>query len=136
MWKWLKPKASKSDRTSFAKVSPGQLQRKCACGQHTTGGAECEDCKKKNESSIQRRASNAAGPAGVPPIVDEVLRSPGQPLDPGTRAFFEPRFGQDFSQIRTHTDSQAGESAKAVNAHAYTVGNQIVFGPNQPQPET
>jgi hypothetical protein len=135
MWNWLKPKASKSDVTSFAAVSRGQLQRKCACGQHTTGGAECDDCKKKNESSIQRRASSA-GPAAVPPIVDEVLRSPGQPLDTGTRAFFEPRFGRDFSQVRTHRDPQAGESAKAVNAHAYTVGNQIVFGPSQPKPET
>jgi len=135
MWKWLKPKASKGDAPSFAAASRGQLQRKCACGQHTSGGAECEDCKKKNESSVQRRASPANEPAAVPPIVHEVLRSPGQPLDPGTRAFFEPRFGQDFSQVRTHTDSQAGESAKAVGAHAYTVGNQIVFAPNQLQPE-
>jgi Domain of unknown function (DUF4157) len=40
----------------------------------------------------------------------------------------EPRFGQDFSHVRVHADAQAAESASAVNAHAYAVGNQIVFG--------
>jgi hypothetical protein len=45
---------------------------------------------------------------GVPPIVHEVLRSPGQPLDPVTRAFMEPRFGHDFSKIRAHKDNRAG----------------------------
>lgn len=135
MWKWLKPKVSNGGGASFAVASRGQLQRKCACGRHTTGGAECEDCKRKNESSVQRRPAEANGPAAVPPIVNEVLQSPGQPLDPGTRAFFEPRFGKDFSQVRTHTDARAGESAKAVGAHAYTLGSEIVFAPHQLQPE-
>jgi hypothetical protein len=55
------------------------------------------------------------------------LRSSGQLLDLGTRAFFEPRFGHDFSQVRVHTDAKAAESARAVNALAYTVGSDIVF---------
>src|SRR5919199_2087942 len=63
----------------------------------------------------------------VPPIVDEVLRSPGQPLDTDTRTFMESRFGYDFSQIQIHTDAKAAESAKAINALAYTVGRDIVF---------
>jgi hypothetical protein len=66
--------------------------------------------------------------AGVPPIVNEVLRSPGQPLDAKKRAFFEQRFRHDFSQVRIHSDMKAAESAKAVKAQAYTVGRDIVFG--------
>src|SRR5436309_2773031 len=61
----------------------------------------------------------------VPPIIQDVLRSPDQPLDAGTRAFMEPRFGQDFSQVRVHTDAKAAESTRAVNALAYTVGQHI-----------
>jgi hypothetical protein len=43
----------------------------------------------------------------------------------------EPRFGRDFSQVRVHTDARAAESAQAVNAFAYTVGQDIVFGAGQ-----
>src|SRR5207244_11233244 len=66
----------------------------------------------------------------------EVLNSPGQPLDESTRAFMEPRFGHDFSRVRVHTDSQAAESARAVNALAYTVGPDIVLGADQYKPGT
>lgn len=72
----------------------------------------------------------------VPPIVHEVLRSPGQPLDDDTRAFMEPRFGQDFSRVRVHTDTKASESAQAVNALAYTVGRDVIFGAGQYQPQS
>jgi hypothetical protein len=64
----------------------------------------------------------------APPLVDEVLRSSGQPLDPATRAFMEPRFGRDLSQVRVHSDSKAAESAQSVDALAYTSGHNIVFG--------
>jgi Domain of unknown function (DUF4157) len=72
----------------------------------------------------------------VPPIVQEVLRSPSQPLDPATRAFMEPRFGHDFTRVRIHTDAKAAESACAVNALAYTVGQDVVFGRGQYVPHT
>ena len=71
--------------------------------------------------------SNLDG-TGAPPIVHDVLGSPGQPLDAATRAMMEPRFGHDFGKVRVHTDTCANESAHAVNALAYTVGPQIVFG--------
>ncbi len=64
----------------------------------------------------------------MPFIVHDVLRSPGQPLDAEARAFMEPRFGHDFGNVRVHTDAKAAESAWAVDAHAYTVGPDIVFG--------
>jgi outer membrane protein OmpA-like peptidoglycan-associated protein len=63
--------------------------------------------------------------------VHDTLRSPGQRLDAATRAFFEPFFGHDFSQVRVHTDTRAAESARAVNALAYTVGRDVVLGGGQ-----
>lgn len=87
------------------------------------------------QSLVQRRASGSAtGLAEPPPTVYDVLNSPGQPLDMATRAFFEPRFGQDFSQVRVHTGSTAEKSAGNLNAHAYTVGHDIVFANGQFSP--
>ena len=72
-----------------------------------------------------------AGQIVAPPVAHEALRSPGQPLDAATRAFMEPRFGHDFSQVRVHTDSSAAVSAKALHARAYTVGSNVAFADNQ-----
>ena len=74
-----------------------------------------------------RRLPPSSFQSAVPPIVHEVLRSSGKPLDREIRAFFEPRFGHDFCKVRVHVGSQAAESAHAVNAMAYTLGNSIVF---------
>ena len=62
------------------------------------------------------------------------LRGSGQPLSQSELAFFEPRFGNDFSQVRVHADSQAAETAQALNARAFTLGQDIVFGAGQYQP--
>jgi LysM repeat protein len=59
--------------------------------------------------------------------VDEVLRSPGRPLDAGTRTAMGAAFGFDFGRVRVHDDTRASESARAVDAVAYTVGSHIVF---------
>lgn len=72
----------------------------------------------------------------APPIVDEVLRSPGERLDPSGRRFFEQRFGHDFSHVRVHRDAQAQRSAQAVAARAYSVGEHIVFNSGQYAPES
>ncbi len=72
----------------------------------------------------------------VPPLVHAVLRSPGQALDPATRGFMEPRFGQDFAAVRVHTGATAARSAEAVDAQAYTVGHNIVFGADRFAPGT
>jgi hypothetical protein len=85
-------------------------------------------------SPLQRKSGGSEQPGTAPPIVNEVLRAPGQPLDAATRNFMEPRLGCDFNQVRVHTDAKAAESAKAVNALAYTVGQDIVFGAAQFQP--
>jgi Domain of unknown function (DUF4157) len=72
----------------------------------------------------------------APPIVDEVLRSPGQPLDASMQARMSSRFGHDFSRVRVHADAVANASAVAVGARAYTVGHDVVFGPAAYAPAT
>ncbi len=111
------------------------LQRACACGQHSGNGGECEACRQKR-LGLQRQAISQTTPNTAPPIVHDVLRSSGQPLDAATRSFMEPRFGQDFSGVRVHTDGKAAESARVVNALAYTVRRDIVFGAGQYTPGT
>ncbi|MGB8341278.1 MAG: DUF4157 domain-containing protein [Chthoniobacterales bacterium] len=76
-----------------------------------------------------------AGQVIALPIVYEGLRSPGQPLDSSTKAFFESRFAHDFGKVRVHAGEMAAKSAEAVNARAYTVGGDIVFGTGQYRPE-
>lgn len=117
-------------------VPAAQAQGVCACG-----GA-CPTCQATHQSqtrrplSIQRLQANDARHTAAPPIVEQVLRSPGRPLDAATSDFFGPRFGHDFSRVRIHTDAQAATSARRINARAYTAGRAIVFGPGQYQPAT
>jgi uncharacterized protein DUF4157 len=68
--------------------------------------------------------------------VDAGLRSPGQPLDQATRAILEPSFGRDFGHVRVHADAQAAESARAVDALAYTAGQDVVFAAGRYRPES
>jgi hypothetical protein len=89
-----------------------------------------------NQSTERLLRARLEGSASVPPIVYEALQSPSQPLDPSTRASLEGRLGHDFGQVRVHTDAKAAESARAVGAQAYTVGNSVVFGAGQYAPQT
>ncbi len=77
---------------------------------------------------LQRSSRAAPGSAIAPPLVNDVLRTSGEPLDRATREFMEPRFQHDFSNVRVHRDDDARRSAAAVHARAYTVGSHIVFG--------
>ncbi len=113
-------------RTTFR---PG-LQRACTCG------GTCKDCQENAAIAQRATAANAAQAGTAPPIVHQVLQSPGQPLDAASREFMEPRFGADFGAVRVHTDSQAAESARRVDALAYTVGSHVVFGAGQYAPRT
>jgi outer membrane protein OmpA-like peptidoglycan-associated protein len=64
------------------------------------------------------------------------MASPGKPLDAKTRAFFEPRFGHDFSRVRVHSGSEAAASARAVDASAFTAGQHIAFDSGKYEPHT
>lgn len=64
------------------------------------------------------------------------LKGGGQPLSPSLRAYFEPRFGQDFSSVRLHTDANGASAARSVNAKAFTLGSDVAFAAGQYSPET
>lgn len=72
----------------------------------------------------------------APDSVDSVLANPGRPLDTTLRQDMESRFSCDFSRVRVHSGAVAEQSAQDVNAHAYTVGHNIVFGAGRFAPET
>jgi Domain of unknown function (DUF4157)/D-alanyl-D-alanine carboxypeptidase len=127
--------------TSFAPERSPLLQRKCPCGGAPGPTGECKECRKKREAGMALRkvthpSSLIPHPSEAPPIVHEVLRGSGQPLDGATRFFMESRFGHDFGAVRVHTDAKAAESAWAVKALAYTVGRDVVFGAGQYAPQT
>src|SRR6266568_5813876 len=103
------------------------VQRQCSCG------GTCESCQGKSveeepESKVvQRQSASASNGDEIADANVIPTDSPGHPLDHGTRAFMEPRFGTDFSDVRVHTDSRAAESADALAANAYTTGRDIYF---------
>ncbi|KAF5424633.1 MAG: protein of unknown function (DUF4157) [Candidatus Methanomarinus sp.] len=66
----------------------------------------------------------------------QAIQYDSQPQSKSERAYFEPRFGVDFSQVRLHSDAQASESARALNAKAYTLGQDVVFGTARYAPKT
>jgi hypothetical protein len=110
----------------------GILQRKCTCGDSGT----CSEYQQKEKMLIQRKAKEGNGRNEVPHIVHEVLSSPGQSLDKDIRTLMESGFGHDFGQVRVHTDGKAADSATEVNALAYTVGRDMVFGQGKYAPRT
>jgi hypothetical protein len=101
----------------------------------------CSECEEElrqqpmiEEEEILQTKETSGKTAQLTPDIEasvKALRGRGQPLPHSVRAFFEPRFGHDFSRVRVHTDARAGESARKVNALAYTVGHDIVFGAGQ-----
>jgi hypothetical protein len=100
-----------------AAASP-QLSRKCAI---------CEQEEEATTLQAKPAATSAAAGSEAPAVVHEVLHLPGQPLDPHIREFFESRFGRNFGDVRIHTGNRANESARAVNAFAYTLDHHVVF---------
>src|SRR2546423_5672765 len=135
----MKAQLPSQAQASFTPAPSLLLRRKCACGDHSSGA--CAECAQKKQTTLQRAVGDAhvrehETAASAPPIVHDVLRSTGQTLDAPTRTLMESRFGHDFSQVCVHTDAKASQSARAVNARAYTVGRDIVFGSGRYVPET
>jgi len=123
---------------SLSRIAMGTpLQRKCACG----GSGECDACGE--ERKVQKKPQLSAladaqtrSTASLPAAVRTGVESAGRPLDTKTRRDMEQRFGVDFSQVRIHSGAQAAESARAVDALAYTTGRDIVFGSGKFEPHT
>ena len=92
----------------------------------------------KTDAPVQRKEQTAealpvpqSAAANIQP-----LRGGGSELPASTRAFFEPRFGADFSHVRVHTDPRAEEAAKSIGAKAFTLGNDIAFASGQYSPDS
>ena len=95
--------------------------------------------EKKIPLQISRKSDSSGGETNIPTKLEsqiDSLKSTGQPLSDSTRAFFEPRFGADFNDVRLHTDANAQKTAVDINARAFTVGNNIAFGSGQYSPDT
>lgn len=125
-----------SEGTQISPIAAPILQRKCACGGTPGPDGECAACRAKRLAMQRLSSSTNEQVTGISPAVQSVLKSPGQPLPQAARSFMEPLFGQDFSRVRVHINTQASESARAVNALAYTMGPHIVFGSGSYAPET
>ncbi|MDT5267905.1 MAG: hypothetical protein QOH49_91 [Acidobacteriota bacterium] len=104
-------------------------EKPCACG------GSCARCGGGKEPLVRRKADAGQGGQSAPDSFALGL-GPGRPLDLRTRAFFEARFNQDFGHVRVHTDAQAADSARAVNAQAYTLGGNVVFDRGRFSPDT
>lgn len=131
------PYERQADRIANAITSTAQpmLARKCASCEST--GSSCASCAAEPEETMQRKTESSASTAGASTPANPVHSLDAcAPLNPETRVLMEPRFGADLSPVRVHTDSRAAESARSVNALAYTIGRDIVFGAGQYAPQT
>jgi hypothetical protein len=93
-----------------------------------TVSRKCSECE---EEKLQRKEISNDSTSYAPRIVQDVLSSGGRPLDAAARAFMEPRFNRNFSNVKIHDNSIAAKSADSINALAYTSGNNIVFNSGQ-----
>jgi hypothetical protein len=92
----------------------------------------------EEEEPIQPKGNSSSAVVSAPGIESSInsLKGGGQPLSESVRNYFEPRFGYDFSGVKVHNDSEASETAKSINAKAFTTGTNIVFNAGQYSPET
>ena len=105
------------------KQDANQIQRKCA------------DCEKEEEENLQMKQDTSQSFNATELQTDNIKPGKnGMPLPTETRMDFESRFGHDFSKVRVHHDSESVDSAKAISAKAFTLGNNIVFGSGQFNP--
>lgn len=122
--KVMRMRDSTQSESAFFSPALNGIQRKC---QH------CEE-----EEKLHRKENSDAETPGSNELDNYVgsLGTSGQAFPENSRQFFEPRFGQNFSNVRIHTDSVAAKSAQSINALAYTTGNNIVFNNGQYSPES
>jgi hypothetical protein len=101
-------------------------------------GIQRQEESEEEEEPVQAKRENSKTSPGTFDLGARVrsLRGGGTALPPGTRHFFEERFGSDFGDVRVHSSPQASEAAKSAHAHAFTIGRDIVFGQGRYTPES
>ncbi len=116
-----------------------KVQTKSVANQITPFIQRQVEPEKRKEEALQTNklssSQTSTGSSGLQARIT-ALKGGGHPLPLSERAFFEPRFGTDFSQVRIHADSRAAETSRAFNARAFTFGQDIVFGAGQYQPRS
>lgn len=123
--------ATRAQQVSSVRAAP-VTQRACSC--QSTSNSGCARC---GPGLLQRSPTNAGEHSDrATRSIHDVIQSAGQPLSDSVRNYMEPRLGHDLSNVRVHTAPKATLSAKAVAAHAYTVGQHVVFGASEYRPET
>lgn len=121
------PDSNTSD-TIQRKKQPPAIRRACAARKG----------KKKEERRISRKEASSGSPLVTAELESRVnsLRGGGQPLPQSTQSFFGARFGRDFSDVRVHTDTLSATTSHDMNARAFTLGSDIVFGSGQFAPNS
>jgi hypothetical protein len=128
------PEEEEADRVAdhIMRMPEPAVQRKCeACN----AGGPCPKC---DEEKVQRKATSEHSPKVSHSVASQIasLHGTGQPLPASTRAFFEPRFGHNFGQVRVHAGGEASETARSMHARAFTFGKDISFGAAQYAPDS
>src|SRR4051812_42019172 len=122
----LAPPRAGFGRVTSAAVDPSAIQRRCA---------RCEDeDQARSEGAIQRRGHGDPAVTSAVAAAVGALGQGGEPLPAGERRFFEERLGHELSQVRVHTDRQAADAARALNADAFTVRHAIAFADGSYRP--
>jgi len=94
--------------------------------------------EEEDEEILRTKEGSGQAPEIIPNLESRIqsLKGSGQPLPESTRSFFEPRFGADFNSIKVYSDNRAADLSKSINAKAFTLGQDVVFGSGQYSPES
>ena len=114
--------------------APGVIHRKCAPCE--AGETTCPKCEEEEKVRRKEKPDHAPQVGRTAHAQISALRGGGQPLPTSVRAFFEPRFDADFSQVRLHTNSAAAEAARAIQAKAFTAGQDVAFAAGEYVPDS
>lgn len=121
---------SKSELTSASQTRPASIQRQPSSSHEEEAAEEIEVHAKPADNGGPR-----AGDSAVQHRIEDLSGS-GREMPRSLKSYFEPRFGQDFGSVRLHTDGDSARLAESLNARAFTVGSDIVFGEGQYAPQT
>jgi len=128
------PYEHEADRVAAAvmRMPAPAVQRKCAAC--SAGGATCPHCEEE-EARVQRKVEGVRHAGEVSADFASRLRG-GAPLDRASRAFFEPRFGHSFGNVRVHTGPEADAAARSIHARAFTLGRNVAFAVGEYDPQS
>ena len=131
------PSAAKQDQNNLLNQTP-VIQRVCPGCEGELQCQPIEEIEEGKEKFLQAKDMQGETPEVCHDMESMIknLRGEGKPLSSSDRDYMEPRYDYDFSQVRVHNYTQAADAASSINARAFTLGNDIVFGSGQYSPGT